>query len=209
MKGTNEATVPAAPKPRVAERPEIITICRTDTGYPESVRRFLGDQAPETIFLLGNLDILRRTKIALFCSVKCPGKQILRTYDLARKWRDEGKTVISGFHSLMEKECLRILLRGRQPIIICPARSLEGMRLPIDWKKPLADDRLLLLSPFPARHRRSTADLATRRNLLVAALADQVYFAHATPGGKLESLQCLVEQWKMRDTMSMLSHFPK
>ncbi len=196
MKETNDPIVPAARRLSKAGRPEIIAFCRTDRGYPESVRRFLGDQAPETIFLLGNPEILRQTKIALFCSSKCPGNQILRTYDLARKWRDEGKTVISGFHSLMEKECLRILLRGRQPIIICPARSLDGMRLPVDWKKPLAGGRLLLLSPFPARHRRSTADLATRRNLLVAALADEVYFAHAAPGGKLESLQSLVKHWK-------------
>jgi len=31
----------------------------------------------------------------------------------ARRMRDEGVTVISGFHSPIEKECLRILLRGK------------------------------------------------------------------------------------------------
>ena len=27
----------------------------------------------------------------------------------------------------MEKECLRLLLRGRQPVVVCPARSIENI----------------------------------------------------------------------------------
>jgi hypothetical protein len=60
-------------------------------------------------------------------------------------------------------------------------------RIPPDWKKPLADGRLLILSIFPQTESRITADLATRRNELVAALADQVFVAYATPGGRLET----------------------
>jgi len=74
--------------------------------------------------------LLKKTKLALFCSKKCPGQKILKAFDFARNLRDGQKTVISGFHSPIEKECLRILLRGKQPIIICPARSLEKMRVP-------------------------------------------------------------------------------
>ncbi|MBI4026010.1 MAG: SMF family protein [Verrucomicrobia bacterium] len=115
--------------------------------------------------------------------------------DQTAKWRDEGRCIISGFHSPVERECLRILLRGKQPIIICPARSLENMRLPSDWKKPLADGRLLLLSCFSKHHRRVTAELAARRNELVAALADEVCFAHITPGSHTERLAGEVSLW--------------
>jgi len=55
--------------------------------------------------------------------------------------------------------------------------------------------RLLLLSPFPARIRRATADLARQRNLFVAAMADEVCFVHAAPGGNLETLKAHVIQW--------------
>ena len=48
-------------------------------------------------------------------------------------------TVISGFHSPMERECLNILLRGKQSVIICPARSIEGMRIKSEYKKPLEE----------------------------------------------------------------------
>ena len=60
-------------------------------------------------------------------------------------------------------------------------------RIPPDWKKPLADGRLLILSIFPQTESRIIADLAARRNELVAALADQVFVAYATPGGRLET----------------------
>jgi predicted Rossmann fold nucleotide-binding protein DprA/Smf involved in DNA uptake len=111
-------------------------------------------------------------------------------YDLARALRDAGVPIIGGFHSPMEQECLALLLRGQQPIVICPARCIEWMRLPTSWRQPLADDRLLVLSPFGARHRRPTLDLTERRNRFVAALAKDIFVAHAAPESKTEAL-CL------------------
>jgi predicted Rossmann fold nucleotide-binding protein DprA/Smf involved in DNA uptake len=135
----------------------------------------------------GNVDLLNRRALALFCSVRCPGNLILRTYDLVRDLRDRGVTVIGGFHSPMERECLTLLLRGEQPIIICPARSLEGMRLPPAWRQPLDAGRLLLLSLFPSSVHRVTTASALTRNRFVATTADRVFVAHAAPGGKTEA----------------------
>ena len=137
---------------------------------------------------LGNPNILRTRKLALLCSVKCPGQIILRTLNLARVLRESDETVISGFHSPMEQEVLTSLLRGNGNVIICPARSLEGMRLPAAWMKALKDNRLLLLSPFAAHQRRQTVRQAHSRNEFVAGLADRVLIAYAAPGGKIESL---------------------
>ena len=50
--------------------------------------------------------------------------------DLAQRWRAENRAVISGFHTAVEKECLRIFLRGPQPLVICPARGLDPFQLP-------------------------------------------------------------------------------
>lgn len=100
------------------------------------------------------------------------------------------------FHAPIEKECLDILLRGRQPIIICPVRSLEGMRIPKRWQEGIKAGRILLLSPFEASQNRLTAALAEQRNLMVAALADEVYFGHITPGGKTARLAEQIAGWK-------------
>jgi len=158
-----------------------------DAHWPRLLTERLGASAEPKLWALGNLDLLALPKTAIFCSARCPGHAILRAYDQAAKWRDEGRCVISGFHSPVEKECLRILLRGQPPIIICPARALPK-RVPAEWEKPLADGRLLILSCFTATHRRATTKLAARRNELVAALADEVWFAHITPGGQMQRL---------------------
>lgn len=133
---------------------------------------------------MGRIDLLSLPLTAFLCSARCPGKEILRIYDQAAKWRDEGRCVISGFHSPVEKECLRILFRGSQPIIICPARALPK-RIPTEWREPMAKGRLLILSFFSKAETRVTAELADRRNELVAALADDIFVAHATPNGRL------------------------
>ncbi len=140
------------------------------------------------ISALGSTALLRSPLLALFCSIRCPGKLILESYDLARALRDAAVPVISGFHTPMEKECLDLLLRGNQPVVICPARSIEGMRLPSALRSAVEAGRLLLLSPFKQKDRRPTAKLAEERNRLVAALATEVFVAYANEGGKTEQL---------------------
>jgi predicted Rossmann fold nucleotide-binding protein DprA/Smf involved in DNA uptake len=138
----------------------------------------------------GDKAVLKRPKIALFCSVKCPGKLILDTYDLAKRFRDEGVTVISGFHSPMEQECLRILLRSPNPVIWCLARGLYRQipSTPVDCRPAVAEGRLVMVTPFPDTVRHITAKTATTRNRLVVEMASAVVVAHAAPGNKIEIL---------------------
>lgn len=171
-----------------------VTISSSDTIFPTRLHERLGVNAPPTLTALGNLDLLTAPKTALFCSARCPGSAILQTYDQAAKWRDAGRCVISGFHSPVEKECLQILLRGDAPTILCPARGMLE-RLPAQWAIAVAGGRLLILSPFTAKENRVTTDLARRRNEFVAAMADEAYIAHATPGGQLEKLAKRLQTW--------------
>jgi len=166
----------------------------SDSRYPSRLMRRLGRTAPAALKALGNLDLIGLPETALFCSARCPGNVILATYDQAAKWRDAGRCIISGFHSPVERECLRILLRGTQPIILCPARALP-QRIPADWQAPLAEGRLLILSGFTAAEKRMTTEFATRRNALVAALADEVFIAHATIGGQVDELMRQLSAW--------------
>ena len=146
---------------------------------------------------IGNTRISDATKLALFCSKKCPGSLIIQTHDLAHVLRDAGITVISGFHSPLEGECLNVLVRGAQPLIICPARNLDGMRIPTAWRAPIEQGRLLILSPFEKKqkHRRATSDLAQKRNAFVAAVADAIFIAYAAPGSATESLYKTILSW--------------
>jgi len=146
------------------------------------------DKAPISIAALGNIEILQNKTLALFSSSKCPGKVILQTYDLMKNIREAGITIISGFHSPMESECLNILLKGKQPIICCPARSIDGMRIQPEYKKPLEEGRLLILSPFAEKAKRISSERALERNRFIAAIGDSIFIPHAAPNSKTEQL---------------------
>jgi predicted Rossmann fold nucleotide-binding protein DprA/Smf involved in DNA uptake len=165
---------------------EATTLDSSNPNYPAKLRpKRIQAQFP-IISAIGNLDILKTPLLGFFCSVKCPGDLILRTYDLARALRDAGVPVISGFHSPIEKDCLDLLLRGSQPIAICPARSIEKMRLDVGLKENIDNGRVLVLSPFEINVKRATVEASRRRNQFVGALATAVFVAYADAGGKTE-----------------------
>lgn len=157
---------------------EQVTVVRRDGS--DDLRQF-----PE-FWTAGPAKSLARSKIGFFCSSQCPGSIVLKTFDAITKMRDEGQVLIGGFHSVMEWECLRILLRGQQPVIWVPARSIVGMRLKPELQPAFKDGRLLILSPFaptPANARVTTA-LAQQRNRFVGSVADRIFVPHAAPGSR-------------------------
>ena len=177
-------------------------ITQADPNYPERLKNYLKTEAPETIWARGNINLLTGTDAAfngnlwaLFCSKKCPGELILKTHDLAQRFKERGIPTIGGYHSPIEQECLRVFLRGTQPILLCPARSIENMRLKSAWKDAFAKERLLILSPFESRYNRQTAALANRRNAFVAALADKICIAHAAKDSKTLEFAQMIVSW--------------
>lgn len=176
-------------------RPEIVSHSREDSTYPPALKAHLANQAPETVTSLGNADLINNKKIAIFSSIKCPGEIIIQTYDFVKSLQQTDMAVIGGFHTPVEQELLTILLRKSCPIIICPARSLEKMRIKSEFKEPLEKGRLLFLSPFNNCNR-PTTETAFSRNQFVAALADRIIVAYADPNGKTEQLCRQALSWR-------------
>lgn len=175
---------------------DAVRISQEDPMYPAGLKACLGQSAPAAIWANGNLELLaRKHKLAIFCSRKCPGNVIVKTYEYVRSLRDKGITAVGGFHSPLEQECLRLLLRGSSPVIVCPARSIQRMRPRPEWKEPLKTGRMLVVSPFEDGQNRMTSQLAEQRNLFAAALADEVFVIHASPGGKIEQLCRKIVSW--------------
>lgn len=143
----------------------------------------------------GNIELMEREKLAFFCSSRCPGSVILKTYDFANNVSRSETVVMSGFHSPVEQELLKLLLDRHHPVIVCPARSIKRMRVPAEYKTAISEDRMLILSPFKENQNRMTAKNAEIRNLFVASIADKILIAHAEPGGNLELLKEMVIEW--------------
>lgn len=163
---------------------DAIRIEQGDSDYPTVLRDRLGNTAPSCLYAMGDAAILGNRLLGLVCSIQCPGSIVIKTFDAIRLLRDAGVAVIGGFHSPMERECLDLLLRGSQPVILCPARGLAGLRIGQMPRRAVKEGRLLVVSTFAESVRRTTAAQAMQRNNLVAALADTVWVPHAAPGGK-------------------------
>jgi predicted Rossmann fold nucleotide-binding protein DprA/Smf involved in DNA uptake len=166
----------------------VATIRQGNLAYPQALLTGLGSEAPAEFWAAGPLKPLDQPKTGLFCSSQCPGSIVLKTFDAITRLRDEGQILIGGFHSVMEWECLGILLRGRQPVIWVPARSIVGMHLKPELVPAFNAGRLLILSPFPPKDKRITATLAEARNRFVGALADRIYVPHAAPNSRTLAL---------------------
>lgn len=164
----------------------------TDPRYPA---RLLTLESPPALTAIGSLELLQAPSwLAVFCSSRCPGTLIIAAQDVAQQLVQRGTAVIGGFHSPVEREMLRVLLRGTQPIIIVPARGLMPYRVPPEYNAALEGGRLLLLSPFPDAVARSSTRVALQRNLFVSDFADSALVIHASDGSATEKLA--------RDTIS-------
>ena len=164
---------------------------RYEPGMPDTpatLQRCFDTARTPAVAVQGDLALLDGALTGFFCSVRCPGDIILKTYDLAKALRGVETTLIGGFQSPMEKEFLDVLLWGRVRVVICPARGLGNMRVPKNWRAPLADGRLLLLSFFDDNIRRPTAAIVARRNAYVAAVSNRILAAHAQQNSKTEAL---------------------
>ena len=169
------------------EKVETVRLPAEGFQYGDRLALTPGLVSPPIIDIIGRDRLLPSHKIGLLCSIQCPGDIILKTLDLMHELRNLEVCVVSGFHSPLEQECLKILLRGTCAIVVCYARSLPG-RVPPEYVKPIDDGRVLLLSPFNEAQNHATRNTSRLRNRLVVALGDAVLVPYAASGGITEGI---------------------
>ena len=130
----------------------------------------------------GNKDLLNLPKTAFLASNTISSETVLRCYDWATEMRSQGKCVVSGFSSKLEKDVLHFLLKGNQPIIMVLARQMYKI-VPAYLKEALEQNRLLIISTSQAvRQSRATA---LARNRYVCEMADEIMLVGAAEGNSL------------------------
>jgi hypothetical protein len=82
-----------------------------------------------------------------------------------------------------------------QPIILCPARSIENMLVKKIFRQPLDEGRFLFLSPFEKKMKRQTGQTSQLRNQFVAVMAHAIFVTHAEADGKIEEIGDEILSW--------------
>ncbi len=134
---------------------------------------------------LGNKEILNNHKTAFLCSRRCPAEIVLKAYDWAIAMREAGKCVISGFHSPIEKDVLKYLFKGNQPLIIVLARGMKK-RFKLELREAIEQGRLLVIALFDEKVKYVTEETAFTRNKYMLDLAEEIYVPYCTKGGLIE-----------------------
>ena len=140
----------------------------------------------DIIQYLGNTELLKVPKTAFLASSTIPTDMVLKCYDWATQMAKEGKCVVSGFSSHLEKEVLHFLAKGKQPIILVLAREMYK-QIPAELQPLLDANRLLIISVSKAV-RQSKAS-AHARNKYICEIADKILFVGVTEKSSLYPLK--------------------
>lgn len=132
----------------------------------------------------GPVSLLEKPATAFLCSTQCPADKILKAYEWARLQCDEGGTVISGFHTPVEKDVLAILARRGANIIWVPARDLPKT-LPKELMPAWEAQRLMILSPFDYGESRPSKATCSRRNRFILEFTSQHFLSHVSENSAL------------------------
>ena len=134
---------------------------------------------------LGNKELLKVSPIAFLASSTIPPDKVLKCYDWAIKMADEGRCVISGFSSYLEREVLHFLSKGKQPIILVLARQMYK-QIPAEFQQLLDENRLLIISVSDSP--RQTRATAFDRNKYICEIAEHILFLGVTGSSSLYPL---------------------
>jgi hypothetical protein len=144
-----------------------------------------GTAAHPSFHFRGPIALLAAPATAFLCSTACPGDKILEAYDWANRQCDQGGTVISGFHTPVEKDVLAILARRSANIVLVPARDLPKTT-PKELQAAAEEGRLLVLTPFDyGTQPRATQASCSLRNRFVLRHAKDRYIPHVAAGSSL------------------------
>lgn len=140
----------------------------------------------------GETGLLKEPLLGLIASRECPARVLLETLDRVPKWAKAGRVIVSGFHSPLEQQVLRSLLRRQGRAVKVLARGFgdpyANYRPTLEEREPLASGRMLIISAFAHDVARTTRATALARNRLVLALATDIVVPHISAGSPLEAL---------------------
>ncbi|HEY3304801.1 MAG TPA: DNA-processing protein DprA [Candidatus Binatia bacterium] len=147
---------------------------------PDELESTFGGGVPK-LWYCGELALLKNQLLGVVSAREIEPDLALKTAELIEQLTSIKVTFIGGWHSPLEEEALRILLRGRAPIVFCVAKTLEKFVPLEDVRTVVAQGRGLLLTHCSPKARRISRDASLRRNEIFLSLARALLVLSAPP----------------------------
>lgn len=155
---------------------------------PPFCAQCVGPEIAARIVGAGETALLAEPLLGLIASRECPGHVLLETLDRVPEWVKAGRVIVSGFHSPLEQQVLRSVLRRKGRVVKVLARGMTEYRPAPDEREPLTAGRMLVITACPPEVRRTTRETALARNRLVLELATEIVVPHVAAGSPLASI---------------------
>ncbi len=148
-------------------------ISRDSALYPAELRSFFNNRVPR-LWHVGETSLLRGRILGILSARKIEPDLALKTSELLRQLDSLDATFVSGWHSPLEEEVLRILLSQQAKIIFCLAKSLDKFSPSVAVENLVSQGRGLLLTHCSPKAKRISRDASLRRNQLVIGLSKEL-----------------------------------
>lgn len=149
----------------------IWVVTSTDASYPQRLRERLKDNAPAVLYGCGDATILETGRLAVVGSRNATPALLTYTEHIGQLAAHAQQTVVSGGARGIDQASMRGALEAGGMAAGMLADSLERAALNREYRSPLMEGRLALVSPYDPMAGFNVGN-AMQRNKLIYALAD-------------------------------------
>lgn len=136
--------------------------------------------------MIGNIELLDRRKIGFLAGSKINPLSVLPTLDWASEVSGrKDVSIVSGFHSQLERQVLALLLKGKCGIICVLARS-HYSKVPTEYKSAFDCGRVLFITQ--EKQSRATKESSHRRNKVIGFISDELVIPAISPESSLYAI---------------------
>ncbi len=153
------------------ERAGLWVLTRSDTDYPERLKRRLGRSAPAVLFGCGNRTLLGRGGIAVVGSRNAGEDDLAFALKLGADAAAEGYSLVSGGARGVDRHAMQGALEREGTALGVLADSLLRSAMAADYRRYILSGDLALVSPFNPEARFHVGN-AMARNASIYCLAD-------------------------------------
>src|SRR2546422_2592203 len=149
---------------------------------PTGVEPFFRGKPPK-LWGVGDSAILNYVLLGIISARQIDSHLALKTSQLLRQLVSlKDVAFVSGWHSPLEKQALRILIAQEATIVLCASKSLDRFIPSIGVESRVTDGKALLLTHCSTKAKRITRNASMRRNELIVELAKALLVLSAPEG---------------------------
>ncbi len=183
--------------------PQTETISIDSSNYPKRLQLRLGEKAPKTLYVIGNLDLLEEDSLGFCGSRNVSEKGLSIAKDCAEQAVENDKVVLSGNARGVDRMVHKAALKaGGKTVLVLPEginkyRIVKELKEVWDWK------RTLIISEFPPDANWQTWNAMKRNRTILSLVSAMIVIEAGEKGGTIAAGK---DSLKMRIPLFVVNH---